>query len=142
MEDTDDVKISQVLLMMLSMPAQQCGTDVCNLCAQLTASSHLYKILKDKHIYVPAMKLMAWKHFWGMTSGAGITVHHLIGWMPVYGGVSLIHHQHHPALRSFLFKLMKKFATHMTWMLVFLSLPLEVVSIARISRCKCKDHPC
>ena len=84
------------------MPARQRKMHARNLCAQLTASSHLYKILKDKHVYVPAMKLMAWKYFRGMTSGAGITARHLIGWMPVYGGVSLIHHQHDPVLRSFL----------------------------------------
>ena len=29
---------------------------------------------------------------------------------------------------------MKKFATHMTWVLVFLSLPLEVVSMTSVER--------
>jgi hypothetical protein len=58
-----------------------------SLCAQLTASLLLYKILKDKSLYVTAMKLHAWKHFHDMTASAGITAGLLISWLPVHGSI-------------------------------------------------------
>jgi hypothetical protein len=88
LEDTDDVKISQVLMMITAMRPAERKAHIQSLCAQLTPSSLLYKILKDKGLYVAAMKLLAWKHFHGMTAGAGITAGLLVSWLPVYGGVS------------------------------------------------------
>jgi hypothetical protein len=47
-EDTNDVKISQVLLMITVMGPTKCKVHIQSLCVQLTTSLLLYKILKDK----------------------------------------------------------------------------------------------
>jgi len=93
LEDTEDVKVSQVLLMLAPMSPEERQSHVDALCSELTPASLLYKILKDKGLYTSAMKLLAWKHFRGTTSGAGLTARLLISWIPVYGGVSTFHRQ-------------------------------------------------
>ncbi|KAG9308374.1 hypothetical protein JVU11DRAFT_11962 [Chiua virens] len=116
LQDTEDVKLSQVLLMIASMPVQQRQLHINSLCAHLTPATSLYKILKDPGLYKPAMHLLAWSHFRGTTSGAGLTARHLLSWNPVYGGM------------------MQKFARHMTDVLRFLSLPLKLNSMDAVNR--------
>jgi hypothetical protein len=80
-EDTNDVKISQVLLMITVMGPTKCKVHIQSLCVQLTTSLLLYKILKDKglmlEVYsnealVSQMNAMMQTLFsWGCASNTG-----------------------------------------------------------------------
>ncbi|KAG9308378.1 hypothetical protein JVU11DRAFT_11968 [Chiua virens] len=121
LEDTEDVKVSQVLLMMASMPLEQRRKHAQSLCAQLGARASLYKLLKDEGLYTSALKLLGWKHFHGTKAGAGLTARHLLSWNPVFGGM------------------MQKFADHMADVLRFLSLPMDLRSVAAVAE-EAKAH--
>ena len=89
LENMDNIKLFQVLWMMASMGPTQRQAHIKPLYAQLTPVLLLYKILKDKGLYMVAIKLLTWKHFHGTTVGAGIMAGLLSSWAPpVYGGVS------------------------------------------------------
>jgi hypothetical protein len=74
--------------MITVMGPAECKAHIKFMCAQLTASLLLYKILKDKGFHVAAMKLHAWKHFHGMTASACIITGLLVSWLPVCGSLS------------------------------------------------------
>ena len=88
LENMDNIKLFQVLWIMALMGPTQRQAHIKPLYAQLTPVLLLYKILKDKGLYMAAMKLLTWKHFYGTTVGTGIMAGLLSSWAPVYGGVS------------------------------------------------------
>jgi hypothetical protein len=51
-EDTNDIKISQVLLIITVMGPAEHKAHIQSLCAQLITLSLLYKILKDKGLLI------------------------------------------------------------------------------------------
>ncbi|KAF9237277.1 hypothetical protein BU15DRAFT_76175 [Melanogaster broomeanus] len=112
LEDSDDDKVAQVLMIMSGLSVEERRTYVKNLLLQLASNTSLYKILKDEGLYTAAMKLFAWRHFKGVGTGVGLSAQHLASWNP----------------------LMQQFANHMSWTLRFLSLPLRMPTLGSVDR--------